>query len=341
MPVEQLNFFDLDIKQKPLPKVKLKIVKPKRTFTPFNFDDTCKKLKTLLALPGIKTKKNIQILHDAGKLLLELRINKPKMINDNPKELRELSFWEYSEKLFKTISSFSVYEYIRVYEIRTLLIENGFNQLPEYLTHIREIYNYTDNQILEIWEGIPPGVNLTGKIINHTRDNTAKKNKYLEKISASNTYTSYYKYLSDYYHYELNKLKYSDLLQKPANTGDYDSLKDKYNSLVRDYNIQKNRNKTLFSDNQYLKNSLESMQINFQMQQLLNKSQGKKQLSNHEILGLKNNASQADIKKAFKELSKKYHPDTNHNLLDHQLDLINKKYIEIKNAYEYLRKDKQ
>lgn len=51
----------------------------------------------------------------------------------------------------------------------------------------------------------------------------------------------------------------------------------------------------------------------------------------HEILGVRENATIKDIRKAFKKLAKKYHPDLNaHD------PLANERFKEIVNAYESL-----
>ncbi len=56
----------------------------------------------------------------------------------------------------------------------------------------------------------------------------------------------------------------------------------------------------------------------------------------YEVLGVKEGASREDIKKAYRELAKKYHPDQfGANPLK---DLAEEKMIEINEAYEYLMK---
>lgn len=57
----------------------------------------------------------------------------------------------------------------------------------------------------------------------------------------------------------------------------------------------------------------------------------------YEILGIKEGASQEEIKKAYRELVKKYHPDQHH---DNPLyELAEDKLREINEAYEYLTKN--
>lgn len=54
----------------------------------------------------------------------------------------------------------------------------------------------------------------------------------------------------------------------------------------------------------------------------------------HEILGLPPHASKTEVKKAYKELAKKYHPDVNHEQGAAQ------RFIEIQGAYDAIMSDK-
>jgi curved DNA-binding protein CbpA len=56
---------------------------------------------------------------------------------------------------------------------------------------------------------------------------------------------------------------------------------------------------------------------------------------NHKILGLKSDALQEDIKKAYHKLALKYHPDKN---IENQ-ERSEKKFKEINDAYEKLSQD--
>ena len=58
----------------------------------------------------------------------------------------------------------------------------------------------------------------------------------------------------------------------------------------------------------------------------------------YEILGISRNASEEEIKKAYKELVKKYHPDMHQN--NPLSELAEEKFKEIQEAYEYLIKNK-
>jgi molecular chaperone DnaJ len=57
----------------------------------------------------------------------------------------------------------------------------------------------------------------------------------------------------------------------------------------------------------------------------------------YEILGIKPGASEAEIKKAYRDLVKKYHPDQYEN--NPLGDLANEKMQEINEAYDFLMKD--
>ncbi len=59
---------------------------------------------------------------------------------------------------------------------------------------------------------------------------------------------------------------------------------------------------------------------------------------NFEILGLESGASQDEIKKAYRKLSMKYHPDKVRHLGDEFKDIAEKKMKEINAAYDYFKK---
>lgn len=63
---------------------------------------------------------------------------------------------------------------------------------------------------------------------------------------------------------------------------------------------------------------------------------GHKALSDLEILGLAPGATPEEIKAAFRELAKKYHPDRVAHLGDEFKELAHKKFVEIRSAYERL-----
>ena len=57
----------------------------------------------------------------------------------------------------------------------------------------------------------------------------------------------------------------------------------------------------------------------------------------YEVLGVNKNASQDEIKKAYRELSKKYHPDLNPDNKEEATE----KFREVSEAYEVLKDDKK
>jgi len=58
----------------------------------------------------------------------------------------------------------------------------------------------------------------------------------------------------------------------------------------------------------------------------------------YEILGLKRDATEAEIKEAFKRLASQYHPDKVQHLGKEFQELAHKKFVRIKRAYELLTK---
>jgi DnaJ like chaperone protein len=57
-----------------------------------------------------------------------------------------------------------------------------------------------------------------------------------------------------------------------------------------------------------------------------------------EVLGLNENCSNEEIKKAYRALVSKYHPDKVEHLGDDFKEFAHEKFVEIKNAYEEIKK---
>jgi len=70
-----------------------------------------------------------------------------------------------------------------------------------------------------------------------------------------------------------------------------------------------------------------------------NNQPGDENLKNpYEILGISKNSSDEDVKKAYKELVSKYHPDRVEHLGEDFKKIAHEKFVEIKNAYEEIKK---
>ena len=146
--MQQLDIFSFDNesienKKAPAPANK-KIIDIKTKDYQFNFDFAISKIKALT-----KTyKKSFSDVLEIGKHLYNIKYYKP-YIKD--KHDFRVTFWEYIED--KTDLNFNfAYEHIRSFEIFELLKEQDFLILPTAITHIKDIYNYSDNQIIEIWQ---------------------------------------------------------------------------------------------------------------------------------------------------------------------------------------------
>ena len=60
----------------------------------------------------------------------------------------------------------------------------------------------------------------------------------------------------------------------------------------------------------------------------------------YEILGLNNNVENEEVKKQYRTLCKKYHPDLTSRLPEHQKQHADVKMREIINAYERIKKER-
>lgn len=62
--------------------------------------------------------------------------------------------------------------------------------------------------------------------------------------------------------------------------------------------------------------------------------------NSYAILGLENNASNQDIKTSYRKLIKKYHPDKLNNVSEDIVKLSKKKFQDLQDAYENIRKER-
>lgn len=289
----------------------------------FNFDDSCRQVKELLKN---KSSRNFNINIQVGCLLSDIRLNKP-YFND-------LKFWDYIDKV-TGIYYHTAFEYIRDFEIIDLLKQNGFNVLPGFNTHIRELWNYTDNQIIEIWAEVLKSTSgkITADKIKKAKDTLRTGSKYLERIETVNTFASFHAFESDKYRSIRNDLVFNQVQQ--SHNKEYETLKDTYNNLVRDFKQLQN---TISSQ----KSKILHLELELEIERMSKKTSSfsfnshKPERSIYEILDIKPGVSENEVKKAFKEFSFEYHPDrvSAKGLTEKQAKVFEKIYIEGKNAYE-------
>jgi hypothetical protein len=346
MIAEQLNIFNMDIEQD-RPKLR-RIFTIKKKSTRFNFDDSSKKLSDILNSNNIF---NINVIHEVGNILSDMRYYRKNMELKEPDGRTSLlNFWDYVERLFK-LDHLYCFECIRTYEIRTLLSENNFKTIPNCISHIKELWDYTDNQIIQIWLRIKNDKKLTTKGIQQAKKETKLENRFLETLEKVNTCFSYEKYLRLFYFRKSLRSETSNNLSDKSEYNknnpdtdksinpDYENLKEKYNSIVRDH---KNLKKIL-SDTKHdlLMLEIENRGLKLNIHLSLLNSTGKQSRKSDclELLQIKKiNPTNQEIKKAFKEQASLLHPDKNMNLNDYQRKIFEREFNKIKQAYEFLIK---
>lgn len=81
-------------------------------------------------------------------------------------------------------------------------------------------------------------------------------------------------------------------------------------------------------------------QSNYRSYENLGGYQRERQISPYEVFQLERDASREDIKKQYRKLSKKYHPDITQNLPKKEREEAQQKMRELNSAYEQLKKER-
>lgn len=330
--MQQMSFFSEDIPA-PAPKIVNFSKVHKRDYS-FNFDETIKKIKDIQK----STAKDFNKIIEIGKLLNRTRINKPTIqksdiTKDGIFDLY-LVFWEYVEK-YTNLPIQNSFEYIRAYEINTLLTSQKFPLLPSVISHIRELERYSDNQIIEIWEYLNLNYSKVTVACIKESINNLRKNNQLELITNINTHASYFEYLS-----ELYKRQYFDLKimnQSNASLQEFNDLKDKYNSLVRDFNYQKSISSKKDSELSSFKSKILFLEMELNLLRSKSYDYNDNDLIYLQVLGLNSDSTKNDIKTAYRKLSNIYHPDKNINESPERKVIFENNFKLIQNAYNYLK----
>ena len=348
--MQQLDIFSFDNesienKKAPAPaeKESKKIIDIKTKDYQFNFDFAISKIKALT-----KTyKKSFSDVLEIGKHLYNIKYYKP-YIKD--KHDFRVTFWEYIEDKINLDFNFA-YEHIRSFEIFELLKEKDFLILPTAITHIKDIYNYSDNQIIEIWQILNTKFEkVTSKVIKEIKEQIRLK-KRLEYISNTNTFSSYNEFLGLYYKkqfYDLkmkNQFNYSNRLSYNLNDS-YNDLMEKYNLLVRSSN--ENNNFKIQFENLSSQSRLKDIEITLLKIENTELKNNKSSYSSYnftnnsdvylKVLNLKQGYSQKELKESYKKLSKIYHPDINRNENDNRKISFENTFKLINEAYENLKR---
>lgn len=336
--MQQMSFFS-----DPMPPASPKVVNFSNDYKKdysFNFDETIKKIKDIQK----STAKDFIKIIEIGKLLNKTRINKPNLQQSNiTKEGifdSYLSFWEYISKYTK-ISIHDSFEYIRAYEITSLLTSQNFPLLPSVISHIRELESYSDNQIIELWEYLNLNYSKVTVACIKESFNHIRKNNQLELITTINTHASYFEYLSEMYKRQYFDLKIKN--QENTSNKEFNDLKIKYSILEIELNSFENLIKGKDSEIRILKSKvwLLETELNILKEKGYSFGSNSKNDSNSiyfQSLGLKSDSTQSDIKSAYRKLSKIYHPDSNRNESPERQKAFENNFKLINDAYNKLFK---
>ena len=289
----------IDIKTKDY-KVNSKVKAPK-----FDFESTMNQVNKLHEISLKNSRQDIHFFKsdlELGRLLTDLFLHKPYIYKDEKKVI----FWEYLD-----IDYDSSYGYMQSFHIYNLLKINGFKLLPNDREHIYLIEDYSDSQIIEIWEHLTINYKkVTEKNILETIK-SLEKTKELQTLKSFDINYSYTKYQSNVF--QENSFNMFQHYQ--------DEIKSKDNKISE---LEK-ENKKLNIDVIELYNCSLSKFLSFDKKKIL-----------LDILILKSDYTEQELKESYKKLSKIFHPDKNLNESEERKKVFQHQFTLISNAYNFL-----
>ena len=113
----------------------------------------------------------------------------------------------------------------------------------------------------------------------------------------------------------------------------YDKVREKLNSSQN----SKQENREDNSNNKKQEKEEQRKKDDYRQNNQRNRRNGSNKTP-YEVLGIAHNATFEEIKKAYRELSHQYHPDKVNHLGEEFRELANKKFLEINQAYETLKR---
>lgn len=271
----------------------------------FDFESTMNQVNQLHKISLKNSRQELYFFKsdlELGRLLTDLFLHKPYIYKDKEK----LTFWDYLE-----IDDDSSYRCIKSFHIYNLLKINGFKLLPNDREHIYLIEDYSDSQIIEIWEHLTINYKkITEKNISDTIK-SLEKTKELQTIKSTDINYSYAKYKSFVIQENsFNMIKYYE----KKHTSDYIRISE------------------LEQENKKL--NIDVMELyNCNLSKLLSINQKQSLL---DILNLKSDYTEQELKESYKTLSKIYHPDKNLNESQERKEVFQHQFTLISNAYNFL-----